>query len=190
MNTTPISVEDVLEAFALEPQVDRPTLDRYLREFPQFTGELIDLSREIFLFSHEEEGPLLDSDRMRVNSALSQFESAATRAAQPVLARLSPERQRALANVLGVPRQVILCFMERAVIAKSVPMRFLSRMANELQSNAQELLAYLSQPRQAMARSAKAVEKPGSDEKVAFEQLLREAGVSEVETSQLLAEDP
>ena len=97
MNTSQISVEEVLEAFSLEADAGPETLQRYLREYPQFSNELIDLSSEIFQFSLVEEGELLDTDRARMESALAQFRSVASRAAQAALERLAPEKQRELA---------------------------------------------------------------------------------------------
>ena len=189
MTTTPVSLAEVLEAFALEARTDRETLERYLRDYPQFSGELVDLSAEIFAFSHEEDGPLLESDHMRIHSALSQFQSAAVRAARTALERATPERQRVLANSLGLPRQVILGLMERAIVASSIPKPFLRRLAQELNGTTQDLLDYLSQPRQALFRAAKADHKPGGTKQIPFEQMLREAGLSEAEVSRLLADD-
>ena len=41
------SREDVLDAFAVEPNHERNTLERYLRDYPQYAAELVDLSREL-----------------------------------------------------------------------------------------------------------------------------------------------
>jgi hypothetical protein len=39
------SRESVLDAFAIESEPGRSTLERYLRLYPEYAGELIDLSR-------------------------------------------------------------------------------------------------------------------------------------------------
>ena len=41
------SREDVLYAFAVEPTSGRETLERYLRDYPEYTTELIDLSYDL-----------------------------------------------------------------------------------------------------------------------------------------------
>jgi hypothetical protein len=43
------SREDVLFAFAVEPERNRLTLDRYLSTYPEFAEDLIDLANEIRL---------------------------------------------------------------------------------------------------------------------------------------------
>lgn len=189
MTITPVSLEEVLEALAAEPQIDRPILERYLRGYPQFADDIIDFSHQAFLFSHEDDGPLMASDQMRIDSALSQFHQAAARMAQPVLASIPPERQRALANNLGVPRQVILGFMERAIVASSVPAPFLRRLAQELNDSTEDVFDYLSQPRQTLLRAAKATDKPRGSEQVPFERMLRDAGVAEADIARLLIDD-
>jgi hypothetical protein len=190
MNTPQISIDEVLEAFSLEADAGTQTLQRYLREYPQFSDELIDLSNEIFQFSLVEEGELFDTDRARMESALTQFRSVASRVAQAALERLAPERQRELAQALGVPRQVILAFVERGVIANTVPRRFLARMAEGLRISVRDMVAHLSQPPRQTVRYAKADDKPQEAGQVSFEQLLRDAGVSEEQTAELLRDEP
>jgi hypothetical protein len=41
------SREAVLDAFAVESEPDRSTLERYLRLYPEYAAELVDLSREL-----------------------------------------------------------------------------------------------------------------------------------------------
>jgi len=41
------SLESVLDAFAVESEPDRLTLERYLRLFPEYANELIELSCEL-----------------------------------------------------------------------------------------------------------------------------------------------
>ena len=62
-------LEDVLDAFAVEPRHDRETLERYIREYPQFASELIDLSRELNRLVVENESPPSDKDRALMEKA-------------------------------------------------------------------------------------------------------------------------
>lgn len=47
--SNPHDREAILDAFALEPSHDRITLERYLRQYPEFAEDLIDLSSELRL---------------------------------------------------------------------------------------------------------------------------------------------
>ena len=51
--------EDVLDALAMEQECDRETLERYLRDYPEFAVELIDLSRELSVLWHVRRAELL-----------------------------------------------------------------------------------------------------------------------------------
>ena len=42
-----IPVEDVLLAFSVEPFHDRTTLEHYLKHYPQFAEDLVDMSHEL-----------------------------------------------------------------------------------------------------------------------------------------------
>jgi hypothetical protein len=189
MNTREPNLEDVLVAFSVEADAGSATLQRYLNDYPQFSDELIDLSNEIYQFSHVEQGELPSADRERIDAVLAQFRRVASRSSQPSLERLAPARQREHSQALGVPRQVILAFVERGVIANSVPGRFLTRMAEALQSTAPDLHAYLSQDPQRAVRYAKADGKPLDPGQVPFEQLLRDAGLSEAQAADILRDE-
>ncbi len=182
-------LEDVLEAFSLEADMGSATLQRYLRDYPQFSDELIDLSNEIYQFSNAEQGELASVDRERIDAVLAEFRSIASQATRPALERLAPAKQRELSQALGVPRQVILAFVERGVIASSVPGQFLAQMAEVLQSTASDLHAYLSQESRREVRYAKADDKPLDPGQVAFEQLLRDAGLSEERAAEILRDE-
>jgi hypothetical protein len=189
MATHASPIDDVLDAFALEPNIDKGTLERYLRDYPEYAAELVDFSHDIFKFEREEDRPLSAEDQMRINSASALFQEAAGRRQAFPLSVLPGTRLREIADALDVPRQVILAFVERAVLVGSVPKRFLNRMATLLESNANDLIDYLSQPRQTLARAHKADTKPGNAEQINFEQLLREAGVAEDKIGDLMEDD-
>lgn len=58
-NDGQLSREDVLDAFAVEPNHDRATLERYLTDYPQFAREVVDLSIELSRIAIE----IVDNDR-------------------------------------------------------------------------------------------------------------------------------
>lgn len=71
-----LSLDQVLEEFAMQRGADGRVLERYLRDYPQYARELIDLSQEMFLLGTQGEGPLAVEDQMRIDSAWSRLQSA------------------------------------------------------------------------------------------------------------------
>ena len=184
-----LSLDQVLESFAMEHDADGQALRRYLQEYPEYSPQLVDLSQEIFRFDILDESPLSMEDQMRIDTAWSRIQSAPTKAVTDLFADLSVPKLREVAQTLDVPRQVITAFRERAVIVASIPMRFLTKLAGLLGSSVQDLQDSLSLPPQAQARSYKADGKPSEAARVTFEQLLRDAGQSDEQIELLLADD-
>jgi hypothetical protein len=184
-----LSLEEVLEAFAIEQGRDEDVLGRYLGEYPQYAEDLIDLSHEIFRLGLLKDRVLNESDEMRIDSAWTALQASMRPALDP-LANLSVEKLRELSQSLQLPRQVLLAFSERTVIPTSVPSAFIKRFANLLGASAQSMVQAFAQPQQSFARSYKADAKPSVPlDKISFEQVLREAGVPEEQIKQLIAED-
>ena len=190
-NTTP-SLEEVLDAYAVEAVHDRATLESYLRDFPQFAEELVDLSREISRVVQYDESPLSATEEALIEKAWQNHARPLARSAEEVdpLANLSVPQLREVAHQLGVPRQVITAFRERRVKLESVPKSFLSAFARalgctvDLLSNA---VSATSGPE--FSRSYKADIKPTVGEAISFEKLLIDAGVSEAKRAELLAKE-
>lgn len=183
------TLDDVLEAFAMEPLLDSDTLKRYLRSYPEFGTELVDYSQEVFRSQQEDERSLGDHDRARVDSAWSRFQAVAEHAV-PAFAQMDAGKLGGLAKMLSVPRQVVLAFRERGVIVSSVPRRILLVIAEYVGASVQDLTNYLSLPKRSLARSFKSGDKPSDTEKVTFERLLHDAGLERSEIERLLADEP
>ena len=182
------SRESVLDAFAVESEPGRSTLERYLRLYPEYAGELIDLSRELSREACDEAAPLSGADRALINTAWLQHAAASpTAAADPFLA-LTVDDWRAVARALDVPRQVVTALRERRVFLVSIPRRFLQRFAEAARSSVARLEAYWGPSQLAGARSYKADGKPTAGEQVSFEQVLIDAGVPAEKRAQLLSE--
>lgn len=111
--------------------------------------------------------------------------------AAQALASLTPSQQRLVAKNLGVRRQVLTAFREHRVEVPSVPTGFLQRLASQLEQTADAVARALVGPAPgALAGSYKSDVKPDSTPKrVTFEQLLREAEMSEEEISLLMRDD-
>lgn len=191
-NTPPLTLEAVLDLFQMEENHDGDVLARYVQAHPQFALQLIDLSRLIATPDVEDESPLSATEQSRIDAAWIAHKAAGPQAppAGDPLALLTGERSKTLALKLGVPRQVITCFRERKVEASSVPGHVLQEFAEALEIPAAHVIAAMRQPPpipMAMGRSYKSDGKPGSGEQDTFEQILRDAGVSEADRARLIA---
>jgi hypothetical protein len=191
MSTPPSNpkLEEVLDAFAVEQEHGRETLEGYVRRFPQFAAELVDLSRELLRDVSIDTSPLSESEEAQINAAWRVHVAARPPAAVDPFASIDVAMSRHIAKTLGVPRQVITAFRERRVNVASVPRRFLRRIADSIGSTFDELAAGLALPLAPRpARSYRSDDKPTVQKQISFEQVLIDAGVSEDERAALMAE--
>lgn len=107
-----------------------------------------------------------------------------------VLSDLSVARQREVAARLGIKRSVFAGLAEHRAIVASIPKRFLQRLANEIGASVQALTDALCAP-DVVARAAqyKSDVAPKAPVQVPFEQLLREAGMSQEQIAALMREE-
>lgn len=185
------SREDVLDAFSVEPLSDRETLERYLRSYPDYADDLIDLARELSRDLREDDASLSVQDRTLIDAAWRRYSADATKVVADPLVALSTADLREVARRLDVPRQIVAAFRERRVILASVPKPFLARLAQAVNSSVDKLAALWSEatPTPAAARSYKAEVKPIAAEPVSFERLLIDAGVPEDKRAELMADE-
>lgn len=182
------SRESVLDAFAVENEPGRSTLERYLRLYPEYAGELIDLSRELSREACDDVAPLSAADRTSIDAAWSQHAAAVTAMTADPFAALTADDWRTVARGLDVPRQVVTALRERRVSLGSIPRRFLQRFAEATRSAVAQLEASWEPGQLAGARSYKADGKPTAGGQVTFEQVLIDAGVPAEKRARLLAE--
>jgi len=186
-NQSDISVDQVLELFALEPSIDGATLINYMKKYPQFAEELAMLSNEIFLFNNIKERELTVEDDQIIEAAWARIQAQEGAAITNPFANLSVQRVREISQVLKVPRQIITAFRERTVEVASVPKKFMSNLASVLNITMQHLQQSHMLPAQQF-RSFKADNKPTEPAKVTFERLLRDTDLTDEEIK-LLMED-
>ena len=182
------SRQEVLEWFAMEQTRDGEVLRRYLREYPQYAEDLVDLSLEIFQLELHDERELSETDKARIHSAWLALQSSLQASVVDPLAKLPVDRLRELSQTLQLPRQVILALSERTVIPSTLPGAFVGRLSDLLGASTQTLMQAFALPQQSFARAFKADTKPKAPEQIPFEQVLREAGVSEEQIRQLTRE--
>ena len=181
-------LEDVLDAFTLEEAHAKATLDRYLTTYPQFAGELVDLSREL-MQADPADDELSAADLAMIDAGWLKHAAAQPKTAADPFATLSPTRSREIATEMGVPRQVVTSFRERRIQPASVPRGFLRRLAGAVAISPDDLFAWLlPPPAPAFARSYRADAQPTAATQVSFERVLIDAGVAEDERARLLAD--
>jgi hypothetical protein len=184
-----LQLEDVLDAFSIEDTHTKATLDRYLTTYPQFAGDLIDLSRELLRADQPDESELPPADLLKIKAAWARHSAAQPRLVTDPFAALSPTRSREVANDLGVPRQVITSFRERRIEPASVPVAFLRRLAAALAVSGDDFLVWMKlPPAETLARSYRADNQPAAATQLSLEQVLIDAGVSESDRARLLAD--
>ncbi len=175
-------LEDVLLAFAVEPAQDRATLERYLKLYPQYARDLIDLLNELRFPGRKSAN--IDENEAVLKRAWHDFATTTprTESAGPAKDPFAEFRGTAfvhLAQTLRIPRSVLVALRDRLVISSSIPAPFLARLIRTTQSTTQDLLAYLEQPPVvARAASYKSDEKPEAPAKMDFEQLLNNSGMT------------
>ena len=189
-NISKPSQEDVLNAFAVEPNPGPETLDRYLRNYPECTADLVELSRDLLQPMVGAAGPLSEKDKAMIDAAWKRHQEAALAARADPFAVLTVFGLREIARVLGVRRQIVAAFRERKVIVASVPQPFLARLASALSTTVGRLTEFLTAPpTPSPALSYKADGKPSVAGPATFEQLLVDSGVPEAERAKLMAGD-
>lgn len=183
------SREDVLGAYAVEVDHDRATLERYLRDYPQYSEDLIDLSAELSRHVDVSTAPLSAAEQALIETAWQRHAAARVQTADSPLARLTVADLKALAQKLDLPRQVLAAIREHRVIVTSVPRWLLESLAALVNIRLEEFKAALARaPTFALERQYKADEKPAPIVQVTFEQLLIDAEVPPEKRVALLAE--
>ena len=71
------SCDDVLDAFAVEPEIGRATLERYLREFPEYAADIVDLAVELMREAAINDQPLSQREQNLIAAAWGMHAAAA-----------------------------------------------------------------------------------------------------------------
>ena len=184
------SCEDVLNAFAVEPSHERHTLERYLRNYPQYAVELAHLSHALSRTT-EAAVELTAKDRAAIDAAWKRHAEILSVSPVDLFASFSVPQLRDIANHLGVPRQIITALREHKVVVSSIPRRFLVRFAAAINKSVEEVSAALalSQDPRSCVRSHKADDKPKVVAPTTFEKLLIEADVPEDKRAKLMTDE-
>ena len=179
-------LDDVLEAFMLDAS-EEGALARYLCEYPQFAGPLLQLAHEVRRDLPDEYPALDAAGRAAIEAGWVRLDAAWPAEARSLFAGRSPAEYGRVATELRVPRQLISALRDGRVILETVPGGFLRRLASALGGTIDELLASIG-ARPALARSYKAEQRPAPQEPVPFEQAMVEARVPEERRIEILAD--
>lgn len=183
------SLEAVLDAFSVEKVHDRETLEKYLQAYPEFTQDILRLSREAGRCVAPEETPLTADDRALLFTLLKKHQKVETVVVANPFESLSIDELRSFAKDLGIPRQVVTALKECKVIVATIPLRFLRKAALLLHTTVEQLTAFLEgPPSDRRAASYKADAKPSVESAVSFESILKDANLSEEDIRDLMEE--
>lgn len=192
MNSRDITpdLDEVLEQFMMEADQGSLILQNYLRDYPQYAAQLIDLSRMATTCEEPSDAPLSGPVLSRIDAAWISHAAASPQSpSTDPFQTLTGERGKAVAKRLGVPRQVVTCFREHRVIPQTVPGPVVRIFADELDLPPAHVINAMVGPVQAsLGRMHKSDGKPGEIDQVSFEEILIGAGVSEQDRARLLAD--
>lgn len=179
------ALEDVLEAFMLDCGREGALAD-YLRDYPQYAAELVDLAHEMSA-TIPEEPPLLDEPcRQAIRKGWEQLRTAWPQNNRNLFAGLSPADYGRVAGEVNVPRQILSAIRDGGIIMGSIPASFMRRLGAALSGTVEELGASAGGGR--LQAQYKSDERPEARAPVTFEQALIDARVPEEQRASLLAD--
>lgn len=173
--------EEVLLNFSVEPTHDGNTLQRYLKEYPEYSAALVACSIELMVAPTRSDEEVSASETA-VDRAWQRFQSAINVPDGIILTnpftKLNPTAFRSLAKKLDVTNLLLVRLRDRAIDAATIPRRFVEKLATELGATADAVMAYLSSPPGMVSNhSFRSIGKPTVTAQISFEQA--------IETSQL-----
>lgn len=173
--------ENILAAFAVEPNHDKATLDRYLTTYPDLRADFLDLILELE-FDASDDSPL-NLESAIVSASWNRF------ANSPNAPLTASAFTRDVAKAIAVKTTVIMQLRDRAVLVASIPFGFMSRLASALGTGVTELTGYLSAPRSlAAGASYKAEGKPALAPQMELTDVLAQCGHTADEIAKLVDE--
>lgn len=174
------TLQEVLGYFAAEETHDKSTLERYLQEYPQYAGELIDVAFEFGKPEVVDTAPLSKVDLDRIEAGRKRFIEASAPKSFDLLASIKVDVQRQAANTLNLPRIAISGFLARRVDIGSIPTPFLRKLVQALgleEARFRESYCDVA-PTRSFAYSYSSEVKPKACEQIDLAKFLQEAGVS------------
>jgi hypothetical protein len=175
--------EDVLSDFTIEPEMSPAVLKTYLKKYPEFADELLDLFHELTM-----------SDMEAVEASLPLETKAMTTSVlrvQKVEQALYGADVRELSKSLGLPRSFLMGLQASVVHIGSMPISLLNKLAKLLDVRLQDVISGMQIGDQ-QAVAMKSDVKPEGQPAIEFEDYVNQAGLTEEEQralQELLADD-
>jgi hypothetical protein len=189
-----IDRETVLYAFATEPTHDRATLERYLKQYPDLSEELVDLSAELRLNETLEKSPADVLPDTGAQAAWEEFISCRpTNAAGAKIIDLFAQYRgpafAALAQSLNVPRSILTALRDGLVMPSSIPTGFIRRFSEATTISIDTVRSSLSQQSHVPVGLAfKSDAKPTHQGQTTFRELVLRTTMTDEQRSLLLHE--
>ncbi len=185
--------DDILYAFAVEPDHGPGTLRSYMERHPELAHELLDLAHELRLVQVDLEAPdPTPDDPAKADAAWERFMacSPGQQGTEEVFTRLQGKALAKLAADLEVPRTILAAVRDRLVAPSTYPRHFLRQLAEKMGVALAALHGYVRMPPAVPAQAAfKAASKPSAQQQVSFAQLVADTEMP-VARKEALLHDP
>lgn len=166
------SEEEILLAFSVEPSHDRKTLEQYLREYPEHAKALVICSIELMADATRNDDAIVTSEDA-IDRAWQRFQTVVGQPDDVLVknpfAKLNPTAFKLLAKKLNITNLLLIRLRDRAIIAATIPRRFVEGLATELGATAEAVIGYLqSPPAMVSGHSFRSTVKPAVIEQISF----------------------
>lgn len=181
-----LSEEEVLLSFSVEPTHDHKTLEQYLREYPEHAKALVTCSIELMVDATRSDEVEVTSEGA-VDRAWQRFQIVIGKSddvlATNPFAALNPTAFRLLAKKLDITNLLLIRLRDRAIVAATIPSRFVQRLATELGATFESVMDYLqSPPAMVSGHSFRSAIKPEVTEQISFSEAIE---MSRLTTAQM-----
>lgn len=181
--------DQVLDDFLAEAAQDRPTLELYLKRYPEHAGALLDLFTAITLTPEVPAASAAPADESWLGEAVGRLRRRLSAGVPDPFQSLTPQAYAAVRTRLGVRSATLTGFRDRQVELASVPTRFLQQLAAALGASVDTMRTYLAQPPRLAVQSYRADSAPQAQvAKVSFRTLLAAANEPPEVRDRLLSE--
>lgn len=173
------SEEEILLAFSVEPTHDRKTLEQYLIEYPEHAKALIACSIELMVDATRRDDVAVTSEGA-IDRAWQKFQAVVSQPSDVLVtnpfATLNPTAFRSLAKKLNITNLLLVRLRDRAIIAATIPGRFVQGLATELGATAEAVMDYLqSPPAMVSGHSFRSAVKPEVAEQISFTEAIEKS---------------
>ena len=188
-NDTMSNEEEILLAFSVEPNHDHNTLDRYLRDYPEHAIALVECSVELMadavrsLNEIEPTAGAVDSAWQRFQSVMNMTED--NPFTNP-FAKLKSADFKSLAKRLDITTLMLIRLRDRAIKPITIPKSFNQRLATELGTTAESLLAFLNGPPIMTSNlNFRSAVEPVIPDQISFQQAIETSQLTEIQKNML-----